>query len=185
MNRSTISPLKLPDFLNQEKVASKGHAISPKNLKRTENLSILVIHKTYLPKLRVSGKTRHNASNEMITPASCRGIHKLFDGKPQESLTNRFYIRKLPARFKHLIGNNSVNASEVPNQASYNRKDLELLHSMDPDKVKVSIEYAKNIRSIEENLNKGKILKNCKENSWKWLTPRDTPAKTVKFKEDF
>lgn len=184
MNRRTNSPLKLPDFLINEKLAGQGHSNSPKSLKRTENLSYLVIHKTWLPKLRVSVKTGLNVSNDIGNPTSCRGIQKYFEGKPQESLTNRLNLRKLPARFKHLVGRNAVNASEVPNQVNCNRKDLELLHSVDPDKIKVSIEYAKNIRSLEDNLNKGKILKNCKENSWKWLTPRDTPAKSVKFKED-
>jgi hypothetical protein len=183
MNQSTNSPRKLFHCLKDEKGASQGQSNSPKRFKRTENLSILVIHKTWLPKLRVSAKSGLSSSND-VNPASCRGIQKVFDGKPQEIFTNRFYLRKLPPRFKHLAEINAVNGSDVNNQAFSYRKDLELLHSVDPDKVKVSIEHAKNIRSIEDNWNKGKILKNCKENSWKWLTPRDTPTKTVKFKEE-
>ena len=186
MNKGSISPLNILDIGRLEKAAKLQMKKSPKRPVKALKLneSIIYLNRSYLPKIKVFSKNFINPVNsgdKSILERNSKKKHKYFEPNQGESMTSRMYMRKLPARFKQLVNTNKLNVSESIRNLYYNKIDLELIHNNDPEKVRSSLEQAKNIKIIEDNFNKGKILKTCKEKSWKWLSPKDTPSKSVRF----
>lgn len=186
MNKGSISPLNILDIGRLEKAAKLQTKKSPKRPVKALKLneSIIYLNRSCLPKIKVFSKNLINpvsSGDKSVLEKTSRKKHHYFEPSQAESMTSRYYMRKLPARFKQFVNTNKFNVSESIRNLYYNKTDLELIHNNNPDKLKSSLEKAKNIKIIEDNFNKGKILKTCKENSWKWLTPKDTPSKSVRF----